>query len=197
LSEKCPDCIREDIDTERRVKRDLELEAERQRRQAEYKRQLQEIDDELDRERRLAKYRTDEDNQKKTLEQRRADLASLKESAKRSEEIKKRQQQQAAAPAPTPAPAPNASSSAFGPLNGAKAEWEEMKQSDGTQSPPMDELMNMIGLEEVKQEFLSVKSKVDLAVRQGTSLSTDRFSCSMLGNPGTGTTISSPHLRRH
>jgi len=102
--------------------------------------------------------------------------------------MKKRQQQQVAAPAPSPLPGPSASSNALDPPKGAKLEWEGMKQSDGSQSPPMDELMNMIGLEEVKQEFITVKSGVDVAVRQGTSLAKDRFSCSMLGNPGTGAT---------
>jgi hypothetical protein len=47
--------------------------------------------------------------------------------------------------------------------------------------------MEMIGLEEVKQEFLTVKSQVDTVLRQGVSMASERFSCSMLGNPGTGT----------
>jgi hypothetical protein len=47
--------------------------------------------------------------------------------------------------------------------------------------------MQMIGLEKVKEEFLAVKSKVDTALRQGVSMASERFSCSMLGNPGTGT----------
>jgi hypothetical protein len=46
--------------------------------------------------------------------------------------------------------------------------------------------MAMIGLEDVKQEFLTIKSKVDLTLRQNTLLASKRFSCSMLGNPGTG-----------
>ena len=61
-----------------------------------------------------------------------------------------------------------------------------MKRSDRSQSPPIDKLINISGLKKVKQEFLNVKSKVDLAVRQGTSLATDRFSYTMLRNPGTG-----------
>ena len=46
----------------------------------------------------------------------------------------------------------------------------------------------MIRLEDVKQEFLSIKAKVDTSVRQGISLSKDRFGCSLLRNPGTGKT---------
>lgn len=48
--------------------------------------------------------------------------------------------------------------------------------------------MNMIGLEEVKSTFLAIKENVDTAIRQGVSLDKERFSCSMLGNPGTGKT---------
>ena len=39
----------------------------------------------------------------------------------------------------------------------------------------------------------ALKSKVDTALRQGISMASERFSCSMLGNPGTGM---SPFVRR-
>jgi len=46
--------------------------------------------------------------------------------------------------------------------------------------------MALIGLEEVKQEFWAIKTRIDLAVRQGLDVSKDRLGCSFLGNPGTG-----------
>ncbi|KAM7189184.1 hypothetical protein V8F33_010186 [Rhypophila sp. PSN 637] len=46
----------------------------------------------------------------------------------------------------------------------------------------------MIGLEEVKQAFISVKSKVYTTLKQGISFNKDRYGCAMLGNPGTGKT---------
>lgn len=45
--------------------------------------------------------------------------------------------------------------------------------------------MGMIGLEDVKQKFLSVKAKVDTTIRQGVSLKGERFGAALLGNPGT------------
>jgi hypothetical protein len=188
-SERCRECIEEDKIHERRVKRDLDLEMERQRRQDAYARELQELDDEIDHQRRLAKYKTEEEEQKRTLKQRQADLNSMKETQKRVKEQEKKRQllaAQAAAresdrKAQQPADAPS-----FDYPENAKAEWEHLKQFDGAQSAPMDDLMAMIGLEDVKQMFLSIKSKVDLTLRQATSLATERFSCSMLGNPGTG-----------
>jgi hypothetical protein len=77
----------------------------------------------------------------------------------------------------------------------AKSDWEFQKQFEMAQSKPlvelMDKLMDMIGLEEVKKEFLRIKSRVEIDVRRGTSMALGRFSCAMLGNPGTGWSI--PH----
>jgi hypothetical protein len=38
----------------------------------------------------------------------------------------------------------------------------------------------------VKQQFLSIKTKVDTVVRQNVSLKGERFGAALLGNPGTG-----------
>jgi DNA replication protein DnaC len=47
----------------------------------------------------------------------------------------------------------------------------------------------LVGLESVKQQFLSIKAKVDTVVRQGVSLKGERFGAALLGNPGTGKTL--------
>lgn len=44
----------------------------------------------------------------------------------------------------------------------------------------------MIGLEEVKNQMLRIKSKVDTSLRQGTDLRKERLGLVLLGNPGTG-----------
>lgn len=46
----------------------------------------------------------------------------------------------------------------------------------------------MIGLESVKQQFLTIKIKVDTVVRQNVPLKGERFGAALLGNPGTGKT---------
>lgn len=73
-------------------------------------------------------------------------------------------------------------------------DWEYLKNTEGAQSPPLDELMGMIGLEEVKQAFMDIKNRVDTNVRQNVSLQKQRYSAVMLGNPGTGKLIH--HLSR-
>lgn len=184
--DKCLKCVKEDVEAERRIKRDLRLEAERRAHQAAYRRELEEIQDEMDHQRRIIKYQKDEEEEQRTLAQQRAHLAALKGTAYRIFN------------APKPAPViPGSFSSADSPRppesngsidipEGARQEWEHMKQFQGAKSEPLDELMGMIGLEEVKSTFLSIKSRVDTALRQCISLEKERFSCSMLGNPGTG-----------
>lgn len=58
---------------------------------------------------------------------------------------------------------------------------------EGADNDAIDSIMDMSGLEKVKEQVLSIKAKVDTAFRQGTSLKSERFNVAMLGNPGTGT----------
>lgn len=191
----CHKCIQEDKEVERRIKRDLQLEEDRRQREENYTRQLQEIQDEVEHQRRVNKYEVDEELRKQTLEQHRAELDALKDAEERLR-LQNKLKKQAAAKAAEKAQA-KASTGAKGPAtsapskdadlaSGPEEEWQFSKQYEGAQSKPLDDLMEMIGLERVKQEFLTVKSKVDTALRQGISMVSERFSCSMLGNPGTG-----------
>ncbi|KAF3919193.1 hypothetical protein AA313_de0200271 [Arthrobotrys entomopaga] len=70
----------------------------------------------------------------------------------------------------------------------SKADWEWQKEFEGAENEALDSLMDMIGLESVKQEFLAIKAKVDTVVRQNVSLKDERFGVALLGNPGTGKT---------
>ncbi|KAK2597595.1 hypothetical protein N8I77_012373 [Diaporthe amygdali] len=193
-NDKCRTCAKEDLETERRIKRDLKLEADRQAREAAYKKELEEIQDEIDHERRMIKYRNDEEEQQRTLAQQRADLAALKETAERILKAPKPQIKQnmpGSFPAfdpPTPPTDPDSADTLEGLREGPEHEWKYLKQFEGAKSEPLDHMMGMIGLEDVKSEFLSVKSRVDTAIRQDISLGKERFGCSMLGNPGTGKT---------
>ena len=50
----------------------------------------------------------------------------------------------------------------------------------------IDELMCYEGLEEVKHQFLDIKSKVDVCKNQERDLKKERFNIVFQGNPGTG-----------
>lgn len=72
------------------------------------------------------------------------------------------------------------------PESAARDDWEYEKAYEGAKDEALDELMGMIGLENVKEAFLEIKSRIDLAVRQNISLKKERFGAALLGNPGTG-----------
>ncbi|KAI0111382.1 P-loop containing nucleoside triphosphate hydrolase protein [Daldinia grandis] len=70
----------------------------------------------------------------------------------------------------------------------ASQEWTRRKMLDGETNDVLDELMGYEGLEDVKQQFLDIKSKVDVCKEQGRSLKSERFNIVFQGNPGTGKT---------
>jgi hypothetical protein len=67
----------------------------------------------------------------------------------------------------------------------SEAEWQRQKDVEGANSPPIDAIMEFIGLEDVKSQILRIKDKVEVAESQGTSLADERFNIVLLGNPGT------------
>ncbi|KAL6872062.1 P-loop containing nucleoside triphosphate hydrolase protein [Trichoderma novae-zelandiae] len=182
----CSACAKEDEETRRRIQRDLDMEKKRQERQDKYYRDLQEMDDEIDHHRRVMKYQQEEEDHAKELAQKTAQLQSLKDTKARMEaskaaadEQKKSSENEGAKSQEKPA-SPD--------LDPAAQEWETMKREEGAKSAALDDLMGLIGLESVKREFLSIKSTVDMKMRQGVALTDTRLSCSLLGNPGTGKT---------
>ncbi|KAL7793693.1 P-loop containing nucleoside triphosphate hydrolase protein [Trichoderma ceciliae] len=180
----CKSCAREDEEARRRVKRDLEMEKKRQERQEKYHRDLQEMDDEIDHHRRLMKYNKEAEDQAKELAQKKVQLQGLKETKARME-ASKAAASNVRISNPKPQERKGISSGVLGP---SAQEWETMKRDEAVCNAALDDLMDLIGLESVKQEFLSIKSTVDTQIRQGVSLSDARLSCSLLGNPGTGKT---------
>lgn len=176
-NEACNSCVREDEETRRRAKRDLEMEKRRIEQQEKYRRELQDIDDEIDLHQRRMKYNQEEKDRAKELAEKKAQLQSLRDAKAKAE----------AKPYDT-GKLQEKKSASFDSLGPAAQEWEMMKRNTGVHNDALDELMGLIGLESVKTEFLAKKSEFDLSVRQGVSLSDSRFSCSLLGNPGTGKT---------
>lgn len=178
--DRCRECVREDQEHERRLKRDLELERKRLARQEAYRQEMQQIEDEIDFQRRIMKYMQEEEDEKKEMAQKRKNAKELLGQATKMRDAKAKAEKQAVVAGKTQ-PAKKS-----GPPGLAEEEWSWLKKHDGAQIEAMDDLMEMIGLETVKQEFLSVKTKVDTLLKQNTSLSAERFNCTMLGNPGTG-----------
>jgi replication-associated recombination protein RarA len=186
----CYKCKEEDDNLRRQVERDLELERKRKARESAYAQELQKIQIETDHQRRFLKYQAEEEAQKKTLSQKRAELEGVKQAVFRAQAQKEKELARSKERVAEKKSAGELSTKTKESPHesGAQREWEDLKKSEGVSSAPVEDLMSMIGLEEVKSEFLDIKSKVDTAIRQDISLSSERYSCSLLGNPGTGKT---------
>lgn len=176
-SKSCETCTKEHEDNQRRIKRDLELERKRQELQDKYRLELQEIEDEIDHRRRTMKYEAEEKKQADELKEKKQELESLRQADTNKEKMKAAQQD---------VPPPQTPDPQFDPISSAANEWKNMKEVDGARNAALDKLMGMIGLESVKDQILSIKSTVDTRIRQGFSIGDERWSCSLLGNPGTG-----------
>jgi hypothetical protein len=68
----------------------------------------------------------------------------------------------------------------------SKMDWQRQKDQENANNPAIDAIMEMIGLESVKEQVLRIKSKVETSIRQGTDLRKERLGLVLLGNPGTG-----------
>jgi hypothetical protein len=175
----CSTCAAEDRQRERIRKRDEALEAERDAKLAAYARQLVEFQAEIDHQRSILKQRRTDEERAKTLEQQRQDLANLKKTVKQIEKVRPADKKPDRAPELVNETNEEVWSS-------AKKEWEHSKKHEGAQNRALDALMDMIGLEDVKTVFLSIKAKVDMSIRQNLGIKEERFGAALLGNPGTG-----------
>ncbi|KXT13193.1 hypothetical protein AC579_7905 [Pseudocercospora musae] len=171
--------------------RDLELAAQREANQRAYAAQLAIVQDEIDRIRQIAKDEREREEQNSTLQQRNKDLENAKALAARRDETRRqaaRNQAEAGAAGASAIEPPSHADSNLEQSSEAGQEWERQKALEGASNSALDGLMDMIGLEEVKEQFLEIKSKIDLLVRQGLSIEKERFGAVLLGNPGTGKT---------
>ena len=68
----------------------------------------------------------------------------------------------------------------------AAQEWALQKEGDTYTVDVIERLMKLVALEEVKEQFLAIKSKVEIFNQQNISLRGERFNIIFQGNPGTG-----------
>ncbi|CAG1980975.1 unnamed protein product [Fusarium graminearum] len=177
-SKSCKTCTREDQENRRRILRDLGIERTRQEQEDKYRLELQEIDDEIHHLRRTAQRESEIKKKMDEVKQKKEELESLRQARANKAKLEAAQVNR-----PLKASAPPVDV-----ISSAASEWKHMKEVEGARNAALDKLMGMIGLESVKDQLLSIKSSIDTKIRQGFSLGDERWSCSLLGNPGTGKT---------
>ncbi|PWY84476.1 putative AAA family ATPase [Aspergillus sclerotioniger CBS 115572] len=199
----CQICNAEDRAKERRREQEMDLEIKRELMQTEYLRQLTEIQEEIAHERRVRKDKSDAEEKQRVLQQRKNELQRLRSNTNKTHVPDNSRQGASGASCPYIGPsdqqlvnrhvdkAPTKfpdEGKTHDNMSSAAADWKQQKELEGTQSPEIDALMEMIGLESVKEQFLGIKAQVDTALRQNIDLQGDRFGSVLLGNPGTGKT---------
>ncbi|OTA58433.1 P-loop containing nucleoside triphosphate hydrolase protein [Hypoxylon sp. EC38] len=200
----CQTCRREKEERDQKARRDKDLELERQAKQAAYAKQLRAIQDDIAAQRKIIKDAQEEKMRQQTLGQHRRDLAQLKkqaqnpvDTAKAKKEPTKVQQSTPDAAGPDKNQQDDAASEAShesikahvtkGP-SPAEIDWQHQKEYENASNEALDSLFKMIGLESVKREFLTIKARIDTALRQGADIKDQRLGAALLGNPGTGKT---------
>ena len=201
----CRTCLREEQAQQRRRERDASLDVERQRKQNEYAQALAEAQAEIAHLKRTQRNLREDAERQKILTQHQQEIESLKvskllqgdgngsimnstgDATPSSLSSAQADDQQSVAEAgqvnieQTESVSPKASSS-------SKSEWDWEKHFLNAQSEEIDQLMDMIGLESVKERFLEIKQSIDTSILQDVDLQKDRFGTVLLGNPGTGKT---------
>ncbi|GKZ94891.1 hypothetical protein AnigIFM59636_008622 [Aspergillus niger] len=180
----CPTCLEEAIEAERKRNEDAKLEEKRRKIQLEHAKQLAEIQNRIERQRELLANKQKIQDHQDALAKKQKELESLTAAANRLSTPQSAQTTDSAGRTDNH----NDESEKVTLESAARDEWERQKTEEGQSNTALDILMDMVGLESVKDSFLAIKAKVDVVVRQGASLLEERFGAALLGNPGTGKT---------
>jgi len=201
----CGKCEAEARKREAQRQRDHKLDLQRQANERAYAQKLIELDEEIAHERRVQKEHADQLDRERVLQQRRKDLADARAATRKVTIIKNPDSEMPAGTenrtrkADTPMEEKSASPSDDSDrgeeqkdeqpeTSQAKAEWDYQKMFENADNEHLDALMEMIGLESVKEQVLTIKTKIDTCIRQGANIKDERFGAALLGNPGTGMT---------
>ena len=201
----CSKCEAEIRKREAKRQRDHKLDMQRQVNERVYAQRLAELDEEIAHERRMQREEADRLDRERVLQQRRNDLADA-QAATRKKSVAKSPDSE------VPASTENRTRKAVTPMEGkptspsddldrggwqgdeqqeisrASAEWKYQKRFESADNEHLDALMEMIGLESVKERVLTIKTRIDTCYRQGVTVKDERFGTALLGNPGTGMT---------
>ncbi|KAI5994807.1 P-loop containing nucleoside triphosphate hydrolase protein [Pisolithus albus] len=207
----CKQCHKEMKRLERQAMRDLKAKEEREAAEREHDLRMLELEAKLQFEREaLAEFQKAKDRENEAR-QKEKEIEDLKQKVKRAaarrdpeaqtdrgSQSQTPPQSRPNAPSRPPTPSQDQSSGNNQPANqnpprpklgsAARDKWEYQKRVEGVQNDAIDKIMDMTGLEGVKEQVLRIKAKIDTTKRQGVALDKERFNLVLLGNPGTGKT---------
>jgi DNA repair exonuclease SbcCD ATPase subunit len=212
----CTKCENDRKQAEKKVQRDLDAKIKREAKVQKHLKELAKLDEQMAQ---IAQSMEDlrlDNEQRAVLEQKRKDLETAKERANMKQysppgdpqslyrddrptprnKAATKTSNQPATPA-SPKSTPNQHSSLREHIkidvehnkSQSKTEWQRQKDQENASNPAIDNIMEMVGLENVKIQVLRIKARVDTSIRQGIDLKKERLGLVLLGNPGTGTIL--------
>lgn len=198
--EKCAPCEKETKRLEKQAKQDLEAQEKREAAKRQHDLDMAGLEAQLQFEREKAADIQDAKDRDDEMRKKVKEIEDAKKQAKNAARQAAASGSQTSSSGPgnttsipprsTPSPSnqPQNTSASLRPSvpSPARDKWEHQKQVDGIQNPAIDQIMDLTGLEEVKEQILRIKAKIDTMKRQGVSLDKERLNLVLLGNPGTG-----------
>ena len=209
----CDKCETEARRREAQRQRDHKLDLQRQANERAYAQRLAELDEEIAHERRLQKEHGDQLDRERVLQQRKKDLADARVATRKVTTVKSlHSEMDAGSKNRTQKAETSTEGKSASPFHDsglgkeqqdeqkdeqkdeqpetfqAKSDWDYQKRFENADNEHLDALMEMTGLESVKQQVLTIKTKIDTCIRQGVNVKDERFGAALLGNPGTGMT---------
>ncbi|KAF4638063.1 hypothetical protein G7Y89_g15 [Cudoniella acicularis] len=216
----CPKCERERKEAEKKAQKALIEQQKREEQVQKHLKEVAKVQEEIEQITQGMKDARLESEQSSVLAQKKKDLEAIKKLAStpapsplevnetRKENNQKSPQIQAIEPKVAPKSAkiggssqqekPNTQSQNLfnNKPSPSKIEWQRQKSRENASNPAIDEIMEMIGLEEVKAQVLRIKAKIETSLRQGVDMKKERLGLVLLGNPGTGKTTVARHYAK-
>ncbi|KAF8553248.1 P-loop containing nucleoside triphosphate hydrolase protein [Imleria badia] len=193
----CAACDRLAKRLEKQAALDMKAKEDRDKAQREHDMKMIELEAKLQFQQEAMNDLQAQEGREKEIKQKEKEIEDAKKKIRDTENAAKDAAAKAKAPSQNPSqtasgPAPSTSNAAAPPRpmfpSPARDRWENQKRVDGVQNDAIDKIMDMTGLEGVKEQILRIKGSLDTMHRQGVPIDKERINLVLLGNPGTGKT---------
>ena len=187
----CSICNRLAKRLEKQAALDIKAKEDREKAQREHDMKMVELEAKLQYQQEALKDKQAQKDREMEIKRKEKEIEAAKKKIKEAEEAKKaKEAAKAIANALSPNPAQGAPSAPPPPRqvfpSPARDKWEDQKRVNGEENEAIDKIMDMTGLEQVKEKILRIKGNLDTMRRQGVAIDKERNNLVLLGNPGTG-----------